>query len=249
MLKSLFEAICQKQLEAVKPLAIEVADPFAKYFFHDGKFARVEVPPAARKHTVFTLDDLIASVKHHNDVLQIGSVWHDRTKVVFVIDDRDRRETVTLPLTTSEHWEILSKLPPALTQRDFVRLLRHELAGCVPETLLPAIAKIEVATSSGQRNEINPGRERGSREFAVDLANSGEIPEHFYCQVSVYATAGLRQPRRIKMSLDYSLPPAQVTFQVAPLPDEMEIAMQDAEAELHKLLSESVTCPVFNGSP
>ncbi len=249
MLKSLFDAICAKQLEAVKPTTIDVADPFAKHFFFDGKIARIEVPPAARKHTVFTLDDLIASVKHHNTDLVKGSIWHDRTKVVFLIDDEDRREMVTLPLVFSDHWDILCKLPAAMTQRDFVRLLRHELAGCVPDTLLPAIAKIEVATSSGQRNEINPGRERGSREFAVDLANSGEIPESFLLAVSVYSTPGLRQCRCIKMSLDYTLPPSQVTFQVTPRPDEIEIAMQDAQAELHKLLCDAVECPVFNGNP
>ena len=248
MLKELFDAICAKQAEVKTPTKLDIADPFAKHFFVNGQVLCVAVPPTARNHTVSTLNDLIAAVKEYGSRGE-GSVWHHEEAVIFILNDSDRRERITLPLVFSEHWVILQKIPSAITQRDFVRLLRHDLAGCLPDTLLPAISKIEVATSAGQRNEINPGRERGSREFAVDLANSGEIPEQFFATLSVYATAGLRQPRRIKMSLDYTLPPAQVTFQVAAMPDELEVAMQDAQAELHKLLCEAIEIPVFHGNP
>lgn len=248
MLRDLFEAICQKQVQANTPVEIKCNDVFVKRFLFNGEVLTVPISPHTRDHRVDNINDLITAVKLYDQGRKAGSLWHNPTGLVYLIDDADRRERIWMPLITSEHWDIVKGLSERrLGQADFVRILRHELHGCVPDTLLPAISKIEVATSSGQRNEINPGRERGTREFAVDLANSGEIPEHFYCQLSVYSNVGLRTNRQIKMGLDYTLPPAQVTFRVAPLPDELEIAEQDAQAELHALLVDAVDIPVFGG--
>lgn len=246
MLKELFEAVCGRAEAAALPKQINNGDVRAMHFFARGECVDVEIPPPNRNHKVRTLEGLLLAVERYGTD---GALWHDQGSITLVTNDCDRREFVTMPLTLSEHWKIVSALGTPLTQRDFVRLLRHDLRGCVPDTLLPAVAKIEVATSSGQRNEINPGRERGSREFAVELATSGEIPEHFTAMVNVYANEGLRQLRPIICSLDYSLPPAQVAFVVKPLPDQLELALQDAQRELHEYLTEKVEIPVFCGTP
>lgn len=246
MLKELFEAVCLRAEAATLPKKIDNGDARALHYFVHGERVAVEIPPPVRNHQVCTLEALLLAVEQYGEH---GALWHDQELITLITDDGDRRDRVTLRLTLSDHWKIVAALGAPLTQRDFVRLLRHDLFGHVPSTLLPAVAKIEVATSSGQRNEINPGRERGSREFAVELATSGEIPEHFTAMVNVYANEGLRQLRPIICSLDYSLPPAQVAFVVKPLPDQLELALQDAQRELHEYLTEKVEIPVFCGTP
>jgi hypothetical protein len=246
MLKDFLELIWNKADAAVRPKELEIADPRNKHFLMGENHFTVEVPPAPRRHVITTLPDLLDAVKAYGDQ---GTLWHNDRQITLVIDDDDRRETVTMPLVLSQHWLIVSKLGEYLTQQSFLKLLRTDLAGVVPDSLRPAISRIEVATSSGQKNEINPGRERGSREFACDLANSSEIPETFQATLSVYANAGLRQTRSVKLSLDYTLPPKEITFSVRALPDELEIAMQNAQAELHELLVQAVKIPVFCGTP
>lgn len=246
MLKELFEAVCCRAEAATAPKKIDNGDARALHFFVRGERVAVEIPPPDRNHQVHTLEGLLLAVERYGTD---GALWHDQERITLVTNDCDRRERVTLRLTISEHWRIISALGTPLTQRDFVRLLRHDLRGCVPDTLLPAIAKIEVASSSGQRNEINPGRERGTREFAVELATSGEIPEQFTALATVYSNEGLRQVRPVICSLDYSLPPAQVAFVVKPLPDQIELSMQEAQRDLHQYLTDKVEIPVFCGTP
>lgn len=246
MLKEIADWLWQKADEGQQARPLVIDDAKNRHFLFGDRHFTVPMPPPVRKHIITTLADLLIAVDEYG---ASGSLWHDESRIVLVTEDADRREFVTMPLVLSQHWKIVKSLGEYLTQQSFLKLLRHDLAGVVPESLRPAISRIEVATSSGQKNEVNPGRERGSREFACDLANSSEIPEFFNASLSVYANAGLRQTRSIKLSLDYTLPPKEITFSVRPLPDELEIAMQDAQAELHELLEKSVKIPVFCGTP
>jgi len=246
MLKEIAAWLWQKADEGHKATPLDIADAKNRHFMFGDRHFTVALPPPGRKHTITTLADLLVTVEEYGSK---GSLWHDETKIVLVTEDMDRREFVTMPLVLSQHWKIVKGLGEYLTQQSFLKLLRHDLAGVVPDSLRPAISRIEVATSANQKNEVNPGRERGSREFACDLANSSEIPETFNATLSVYANAGLRQTRSVKLSLDYTLPPKEITFSVRPLPDELEIAMQNAQAELHELLEKAVKIPVFCGTP
>ena len=250
MLADLFKLLNTQSVQAAGPRKVELSDPRKVSYVIGETLHTVDIPPPPRGHVTDTLYSFLESAKHYGD--KSGVVWHNERDVYLVIDDKDRRDTIHLPLRKSEQFSTLEKLDEArvgLSQRDFVRLLRHDLAGAVSDELRPAISKLEFVGTSGVKSDISPGREHGSREFANDV--KGEIPETFLATVSVYANTGLRQPRGIKLSLDYKLPPGEVSFTVKPLPDEIAIAIQDAQSELHDLLVKELGkgIKVFAGTP
>ena len=245
-MKELLDSIVQRAVEGMTATKLAIKDARKSHYLLGKEHFTVDEPVNPRAHTVETLPDFFAAVTKYGDK---GTIWHNTQQVILVIDDDDRRETVRMPLVLGEHWKTIQSLGSPLSQADFIKLLRFTLEGVVPPTLRAAISKIEFATTAGQRNEINPGRERGSREFAVDLANSGEIPETYFATLTVFANAGLRTNRNVKMSLDYTMPPAPVCFVTKALPDELLVAMQTAQAELQTLLEGNVEIPVFCGTP
>jgi hypothetical protein len=137
----------------------------------------------------------------------------------------------------------------AFDQRNFLRLLRYDLASIIPSSLVSAIQKIEVVTSGSQRSEVSPGRERGTREFAADLQASGEIPERVTCELPVYLIHGLDFKVPITFGLDYTLPPGPVHFNFRPLPDEIEKTTQQLQGEFHRLLLETVSAESAEDDP
>jgi hypothetical protein len=211
------------------------------------------LPPTPARHTVYTLDDFVTSAERWASKSSV--VFHNEQGAVLVLDDHNRRESVTMPLSTTAVWEkVLALREQVFDQRGFLRLLRYDLASIVPGSLVTAIQKIEVVTSSQQRSEINPGRERGTREFAADLASSGEIPERVTCSLPVYLLPGLDQQVPITFALEYTLPPGPVSFIFRPLPDEVERTLQQLQGELHRMLvdaldnrDDKLTIPVLYG--
>lgn len=246
MLKELLDRVWGLAQSNLLPQEVDVGDPRARHYLVGKEHVKVHRPTPVRKHTVQTLEGIFEACDRWGGE---GVLWHNRQNVVLVIDDDDRRDIVVMPLVVSEVFTLINKLgDQAMDQATFVRLLKNQLNGYVPDSLRPVISKIEIASSAGQKNEINPGRERGSREFAVDVVG-GEMPEFIPATVPVYSNAGLRNNVPIRLSLDVTLPPQQVTFRVAPLPDQIEMAWQAAQAELHNLLVSRAKIEVFEGQP
>jgi hypothetical protein len=244
MLREALQFLTNQALEAEKPHAIDVPDARVRRFAKGGNLLEIPIRPTPRDHKVYTLADFVFAANNYG---ASGVVWVGERNITLIVDDADRLDKITLPMVFSDVWAILNNLPDFMTQRDFVRLLRHDLRGCIPDTLLPAVSKIEVATSSGQRNEVNPGRERGSREFAAELVAAGEIPEVVTVMVSPYMTPGLVLPCPIKCGLDYTMPPAAVQFSFRPLPDETKAAIQYTLADVYQHLRDELTIPVYRG--
>jgi hypothetical protein len=221
------------------------------FLMRDGTAVEVEIPPMPRAHRVNTIGDFAVAVQRWRKERSV--VFHNEDGAVFLVDDASRLDTVLLPLPITEVWQQILELDKqTYDQRSFLRLLRHDLAGVIPPTLVSAIQKIEVVTSGNQRSEIQPGRERGTREFAADLAASGSIPEQVTCEVPVYRLPGLDYPVPIRFSLEYTLPPGPVTFLFRPLPDEAERCLLGLQSELHRMLVEAFAeqpIDVLYGSP
>jgi hypothetical protein len=223
--------------------------PEKKVFLsRDGQRIDVDLPPPDRRHLVNTLADLIAAADRWGSS---GVVWHSRDRVILSCDDTIRRDTVVLKLDRTEQWTLIELLSSpehrGLDQRAFCRLLRYDLRECLPASLLPAISKIEVLSSQQSRSEINPGRERGTREFAADLAASGEIPEIVSCTVPVYAVPDFSPVVTIHLGLEYTLPPQPVTFTLRALAGELDRAYWEVQGLLRNTLDAELEIPVFYG--
>lgn len=245
MLKELFDAIGEQAVNASVADKVHEDNRAITYLLGD-KQVVVAKPPQTREHKVSTLDDIIQACNLYAG--KIGTLWHNDSQIVLLIDDADRRDRVAMSLVKSEQFMEISK-PRAMNQADFSRWLRYRLADCVPTTLVGAISKINFASAGTQSGEASLGRERGTREFMVEIVQDNKPPEIVDVAVSVYANAGLRQRRMIRCGLDFTMPPANVEFRFATLPDELEVAIQNAQAELHQLLVKAVKIPVFAGTP
>lgn len=235
---------------ALEPIKILDREERKIFLSRLGNLTEIAIPAGPAKHEVFTLSDFAASVERWSGTKSV--VFHNEACAVLVIDETCRRNLVTMPLRTTAVWErILQLKEQCFDQRGFLRLLRFDLASIIPGSLVTAISKIEIVTSGGQRTEVSPGRERGTREFAADLQNSGEIPERVICQVPVYLINGLNYAVPITFGLDYTLPPAPVNFVFRPLPDQLELAIQQLQGALHQMLVDVIgsEMPVLYGCP
>jgi len=220
---------------SLEPLKLVDREDRKVYMARDGVLHDVPIPAAPARHEVYTLEDFAIAVNRWGG--ERSCVFHSEPRVVLVIDDKDRRELVSMPIRTTQVWDRVLKLKDdTFDQRGFLRLLRFELASIIPSPLVAAIQKIEVVTSGNQRSEMAPGRERGTREFAADLANSGEIPDRVTCMVPVYLVDGLNAAVPITFALEYTLPPGPVSFIFRPMPDEIERTRLHLQGVLHGLL-------------
>ena len=245
MLKELFQAVNEQAVKARQSeLLLETVTE--KTLLINGTVTKIPKPPGIRVHGVLTLDDIVAAA---NQWGKSGVLWHNPEAVTLVCDDSDRREMVKLVLEQSEQFTTLQNLGKPLSQAEFSRLLRYRLNDCVTDSLIATISKLNFVSGGSQASEIAAGRERGTREFMVDLAGENKPPEIVDVALSVYSTAGLRVRRTIRCGLDYTLPPANVEFRFMPLPDEITIAIQNAQAELHQVLVKAVKIPVYSGTP
>lgn len=255
MIREALQWLAELKAAAIEPTKLLDRADRVILWTHDGQIYDHELPAPPRNHTVHTIDAFArACLRWKRGDKSV--IFHDENMAVFVAEDDDRRARVLLPLPFSELFARVLELRQGqpLEQREFLRLLRHDLIGACPVGLATAIQKIEVVTTAGQRSEINPGRERGTREFAADLQASGEIPEVVTLSVPVYSMPGLDSLTPIRCSLEYTLPPRTVQFVLRPLPDETMRAVDSAQACLHTLLESLVSedgesIDVFFGEP
>lgn len=251
MIAEALEALAKMATEAVKPQSVVLDKDPRRVFVNTGnKLEEVKLNPAPRAHGVESLQDLIAAANNWGTA---GVVWHNHSKVVLVVNDSERYDTVTFSLLESHAFKKLLELDRKqmrIGQRDFIQLLRHDLAGKVPDDLLPKVRKIE-ATSSGKGvSEIQHGRERGTREFQAEIVGATNIPEVVDASVTVYQNVPELPRFGVRLSLDITLPPQAVDFLMQPLPDELANIMRASQSELHELLTEGVGgIPVFFGTP
>ncbi len=206
----------------------------------------VDMPPALRSHAILGIDDFIEAVKRWG---QSGVVFHSPSKIVLVVDDADRRDVVSMALVESETFQFMRTVgKAAMSHRDMVNVLKHNLRDHVIDSLLPSVRKLDVDSSTKQSAEIARGRERGTREFVADLVGANNIPETVNVTTSVYSNAGLRQSCTIKCSFDVAIPGLEFTLK--PLPDELNIAVENAQTEIHQILAAALDgIPVLFGSP
>lgn len=256
MLKEFWDALTGHAAKVVNPQVIDTGNPRLKTVFIPGRpegneFEHFDVAPQLANHTVYSLADLInlAQLKQAERRADGVMIFHDNDEVTLLFDANDRRESATLPLDITAAFAAVKDLcTKATAQKALVKLLRTTLRECVPMTVLNAISKIDVLTNGRQASEIAGGREKGSREFAVE--GGRDIPEEFTVTTPVYRTPGVASPQVIKLSLFFDLAATPITFEVAPIADSIESAIVAANRELHETLVKAVPgAIVLEGSP
>lgn len=217
------------------------------WIVQNGALTPVPIPPPLRDHNVSSVASLVEFCEAFAGT---GSVWHDERQVIVVVDNEDRRDVATLPLAKSAPFtrlEALAKAKAAITQRDVIRLLRHDLRNAGVENVLSAMKRLDFKRTNDGKSHIEHGRESLGRSVEAAVNSAEAIPEFFLATVPVYTTPGADFHKTIYCTLEIDV--ATERFVVLPDEDSVVKAIQDAQADLHESLVESLGIPVYYGQP
>lgn len=247
MLAEFIGAIRDLSVKAAGASVVKVAEhDRTAYLVHDGKAEMVAVPPPLRNHSLFSVDSLceFAQTAH-------GSVWHDESNVVVMLDDADRREWATLPLVKSAPFlvlENLSRSTKTFTQKELVRLLRHDLRNAGVENVLAAVKRLEWKRTNDGRSSVEHGRESLGRSVEAAVNNAESIPEFLVATIPVYSTPGADGRFAVYCTLEIDL--QNERFALLPDLDSLADAVHGAQESLHEHLVEILgDTLVFYGRP
>jgi len=248
--------------KAAAPQKIDSGDRRRISYVVNGQVVSTETAPPPRGHSVKSLADVVALANRFaaddgkaTDTDGPPAVWYDENAVVLVIDDDGHRlETATLALETSDVFRVLECLAKTKAKHDqkaFIRLLRVELAGTLdPVVLLEKVRKVRF--ENGVTTEAVSARQRESMGRSITSqvsTDGGDLPDEVTLSVPVYKTAGERAPVPFRCSVEVD--PADGTFRLLPLPDELERVRQVAVARIAERLVDGLEhgTPAYYGSP
>ncbi len=254
MIKDALNFIADLGRKACDPKELPGLNPRFKTFVIDGKTQSIEVAPKPREHTVNQLADIIALANRFKGQDDSPVVWYDEQFVRLVIDDaEDRIECASFELIQSDVFAKVVSLrdqKPWLNQKEFIRLLKIELAGTLPPgILLDRIRKIKWETNATATGVVTRGGESLGREIASKVDATGEVPEEVRLEVPVYSSKGERETYAIQFAVEIDSPIQ--SFRYLPLPDEVERVQQFAVDSIAERLSVGLAEGVnfYYGSP
>jgi hypothetical protein len=240
---------------AAAPQRLDLKDPRAAHFAVGGHAARIDLAKPPRDHEVDTLDDLVALANRFGDLGGGVVVWYDHEAVVLVIDDEGHRaETATLGFRPSDVFHRLVGLRKDprgawMNPKDFVRLLRIDLAGALPPVaLLNTVRKVKFENGVTVRAETQRQRESLGKEITSAVSAEAELPEQVTVNAAVWKTPGesaFEYPVRCSVEVE----PAEGLFRLLPLPDEVERVLERAVRCVGERLSQHLTdgVPAYYG--
>ena len=250
MLAEFFTKLQEAAQARLVPSVVEI-DGDDRYVLINGE--KHELPPDRRAHRVDTLESLIEAAKFYatgmgeGDELA-GTVWHDEKQVVVLVNDSDRRDRVTLPLTLSEQYRALVALgKQSFTQKQLVLWLKRTMRGAIDDGLLSAVRVLEFKRRNDGSGTVQHGKESLGRSVEAEVQGMAAIPETVTAFVAVYSTPGCEAKHPVVLSLDIDVD--QQTFSLVPLADELTLAVQQAQRDLHAALDGELETPVYYGTP
>lgn len=215
----------------------------------NGTILTQEVPPPLRRHTVDSVFDLIAAA---NNWGKKGTIWLSRKEVQLIIDDADRRESVSLPLETTGVFDIVCKLAEqaAIPQADFIRLLRRELRNSPQATtVLAAVRQIKFRSSEEGYSNINHGNESMGRSVEAEVTNAADIGDSLTLPLACYANPG-EKDNVVVVAFTLDVEVQKQRFIVKPLPDEITLAYEQSLGDIRKRIVAALPeTPVLYGRP
>lgn len=240
MFDKLFQLLSEQAVKAANasPVPIDVTkDTFVRQ--SDGTFAILQAEPGKRDHQAQDLFTVVAFALR--EPLK-SAIWYSASEVVALLDDADRRDTVTMHLAFSPQWLWLASQDAnakQLDQRTLIytlrTLLRDNLA--LAGDLVAVLRQINFAVGQAGESNVQRGKSSVGKTVKAEIQGVGELPEYVTLQVPVW-TGPLA---KIRVRVDLVLEPDEQTqtFKFAPLPGQMDKALVEAletlEAEIQSL--------------
>lgn len=223
-------------------------DPRNAYLVLNGELTPLAVPPTARSHHVYTVEDLVQAAR--SDFATKPALFHCDSKVELLLDSDDRRERVTLPLQIATTFAVLQDLEEKqqlFEPKALATLLKVDLAGTAyADEAIKALRKLRWRTASEIRQEFQPGRESLGKDVASEVTADVELPEYIEIEGPVYSNPGEDRTYPVKCILDPQPFVQRIAFR--PVPGELEEALRLAQLSVRMKLQEALPeVPIFHG--
>lgn len=200
----------------------------------DGTHEALETPRqhAKRNHKVATIVDFVAACAHlvmpAKDAAEASEaekrpspIWFDARSVVVFPDDRYRDERITLALPESEQLQTVAQWEEqtVLSQPELVRVLRHDLLGCVDPSVLLAYRTVNFQVLNNAARVINHGAQSMDKDIAANVVGAADKPQQFYVNLPLFNHRDFRGPSfnfSLLVTIDIDAQAQNFKLQIAP---------------------------------
>lgn len=242
-------------------LPIDPNDPSVKYLWnpHTLKIETQALKPAARKHTITTLESLAGAYERYTPSDK-PSVWVTLTKVVVVIDDADhpdigpvdRRHSLTLPITPSPLFDTLQKLSTG--QKALLQSVRHDLkpSKIQPENFEATISKLRWETTDATTGEFGTVKSTMGREVNSEVKSVADIPPEISVTFEPFPSLANVLQTMVTVECSVVVDPGDKTITVRPYSGQINLATCKAVEALRSKIVELLKADeqtVFAGTP
>jgi hypothetical protein len=207
----------------------------------DGTLEWRDATPAPRDHKAGSLQPVVDFALTSLGTDYSAAVWYSRNGVVCLINDYQRRDRVSFAFNLSPQVNLLLELQKSrawYSQKDFIRLLKVDLAGCLAlaGNLLDVVRAVKFVNNAAGETVVAHGKTSVGRSIQQEVTGAGALPEYVTVDVPAFAQATVPYRSQVKCSLDVD--PANATFQLTPLPGDVEKAVADCEKKLGSHIGE-----------
>ncbi|MEO1526713.1 MAG: hypothetical protein AAFX06_14860 [Planctomycetota bacterium] len=157
-----------------------------RYITIDGKREIEELRPVGLEHSSHSLSSINDLIEQFGGDKPTVYVAPDGVRVL--LDNNDREEWIAMQFEKSPQALALAKLADGVGQKELIKTLRTDLAGCYPtELFLPIVRNLTFNAGSTAQATREHGRDSlGSTVDRTVAANAGDIPEVLRFQFPLY---------------------------------------------------------------
>lgn len=178
--------------------------------------------------------------------LKNPAVFYSEKRIVLVYDFDERRDRAQCELVTSSQYATLQSVAgKAMTQKDFIRMLRVTFRGCLSDgNLLTSLRNINWGVNESGTANIQHGQESLGRQLIAQVQGISVIPEELQLTVPMFENHPFRCSIQCAIDID-----AQArTFAITPFPQELRKALESTLDDILIGLSAEGFPPAFRGT-
>ena len=144
----------------------------------DGKVEWFDRQCGPRRHIAHSFDSFIrATIGIHEAGAQTWVFVPQRKEIVAIarLDKGDKPlDTVSMPVTVTDEYKLLSDTPKSYDQKGFLRALRVDLHRCAVQDLVALLAHVTFSHTDDGESAITTGKSSLTRKTVNELNSKGE---------------------------------------------------------------------------
>lgn len=213
----------------------------------DGQLTWYNAEPKCRQHEANNLETVVSFASSES------AIWYGRSAVIALLDDKDRRDRCTFRLQSSLpllKLRDLEKNKPSIPHREFCVMLRTVLKDCLSTAgkFQAIVEKVRWGQTAGGTADAAHGTRSLGKALEEKIEGSDQFPQEVTLWVPIWENY-IGPCANVRCAFEPD--PSTQTFQLFPLPGQLEAAIQAGEKMIFGKLSELLksTCPIYYGVP